>query len=215
MSVTVIENFVSQEDCKTITSFFDTICNPHPSLYGYTTTSGFETSNQASRLSMESPILPISGNLKEDEASLLLTSYVLKLKKEMEKAYDQKISLVNCNYVQMTTGANNGLHSDSTDLDGVQLHDKEELEFSALMYFNNYGVDFTGGQIIFPKENLNIKPKAGTAVFFKGDIDHIHAVQTVKSGSRKNAVMFFSKYQNTSDRMLFNDEHSGVPKNLN
>jgi len=212
MSVVVIENFVSKKDCKTIATFFDSICNPHPHLYGYISTPGFETSNQASGLSVENPILPISGNPKQDEASLLLTEYILKLKFKMEEYFNQKMSLVNCNYVQMTTGANNGLHSDSTDLNGVPYHDAEELEFSGLIYFNEYGVDFTGGEIVFPNEPLTIKPKAGTAVFFKGDASHPHAVKTVNSGSRKNAVVFFSKYKNTSDRMLFNDQHSGVYK---
>jgi hypothetical protein len=212
MSVTVLENFISKEDCAHIANFFDTICNPHPHLYGYISTPGFQTSNLASTLSLENPILPISGNSLQDEASLLLTKYILKLRSAMEEHFGQKMSLVNCNYVQMTTGANNGLHSDSTDLDGVPYHDAEELEFSGLLYFNEYGVDFTGGEIVFPKEKLSIKPKTGTAVFFKGDAEHPHAVKTVRSGSRKNAVVFFSRYKNTSDRMLFNDEHSGVHK---
>lgn len=215
MSVSVVENFITPDDCKIIIESFDKLCNPHPHLYGYISTPGFETSNQASAISMENPIIPISDDDEQNLASITLTKYILKLKTEMEKVLDSKMSLVNCNYVQMTTGANNGLHSDSTDLDGVPYHDAEELEFSGLLYFNEFGKDFSGGEIVFPKQELIVKPKAGMAVFFKGDAEHPHAVKTVTSGSRKNAVVFFSKYGNTSDQKLFNDEHSGVPKNLN
>jgi len=48
------------------------------------------------------------------------------------------------------------------------------------------------------------------AVFFRGDVQHPHQVLRVKSGNRKNIVLFFAKDGNTSDRKLFNDEHAGV-----
>jgi hypothetical protein len=211
MSVTIIEDFVSAEDCKTITESFDKLSTPHPHLFGYSGTLGFETSNQASLVSVDSPVLPLSGDEIIDNASILMTKYMLKLQKTMEKDMQQEMSLVNCNYVRMETGANNGLHADSTQLDGSPYHEGEELEFSGLIYFNEYGSDFTGGEIFFPKQDLVIKPKAGTAVFFVGDAEHPHSVKTVKSGLRKNIVLFFSKRGNTSDKKLFGDEHSGVP----
>lgn len=212
MSVIVVENFVSKEDCITITSELDKLCKPHPHLFGYLSALGFETSKQASLLSIDNPVIKKTGNVDRDNASLLLTEYILKLQDSMEKHFSQEMSLVNCNYVQMTKGASNDLHSDSTDLDGTPYHDSEELEFSGLIYFNEYDQDFTGGNILFPKQSMNIKPKAGMAVFFRGDSDHPHVVEIVRSGSRKNAVVFFGKRNNVSDRMLFNDEHSGINK---
>lgn len=209
MSVTVLENFVSYHDCEIITSGLDKLCEKHQHLFGYLSTQGFATSKEASALSTDNPIIKISGVEEQDRASVLLTSYILKLKDEMEKSFAEPMSVINCNYVQMLTGANNGLHSDSTDLDGVPYHDAEELEFSGLIYFNDHGTDFKGGEITFPKQGMTIKPKAGMAVFFKGDVEHPHAVKTVLSGSRKNAVIFFSKSSNISDRKLFNDQHSG------
>jgi hypothetical protein len=206
MSVVVIENFITEKECEEITRSLDNMCSQHPHLFGYLSTPGFESSSKAAALSMENPIIDLTGNKEDDKASLLLTASILKLQREMEKHFNQKMSVINCNYVQMTKGANNGLHSDSTDY-----HDAEELEFSGLLYFNDYGVNFTGGAITFPKENLTIKPKAGMAIFFKGDADHPHAVKTVISGSRKNAVIFFAKQNNVSDRVLFSDEHSGIP----
>jgi hypothetical protein len=211
MSVTVIENFITPKECEEITRSLDSMCSPHPHLFGYLSTPGFESSSKAAALSIDNPIIDLNGSEDHDRASILLTASILKLKDKMEQHFNQKMSVINCNYVQMTAGASNGLHSDSTDLDGNPYHDAEELEFSGLLYFNDYGVGFTGGTITFPNEELTIKPKAGMAIFFKGDANHPHAVKTVISGSRKNAVIFFSKHNNTSDRSLFSDEHSGIP----
>lgn len=212
MSIVIIENFVSKKDCLIITNELDKLCKPHPHLFGYLSALGFETSNKASLLSMDNPIVPKTGDDDKDNASLLLTSYILKLKDAMENHFVEKMSLVNCNYVQMTMGASNDLHSDSTDLDGKPYHDAEELEFSGLIYFNDHDKDFTGGDIVFPNQEIIIKPKAGTAVFFRGDKDHPHLVEIVRSGSRKNLVAFFARYDNVSDRMLFFDRHSGINK---
>lgn len=208
MSIFIIEDFMSQDDCVTISSVFDNLCVPHPHLFGYLSTTGFQTSNDASSLSLDNPIIKISGVQKSDEASLLLTRHILRLKDEMQKHFSQQMSVVNCNYVQMLKGSSNGLHSDSTDLDGIPYHDAEELEFSGLLYFNNYGEDFTGGEIVFPNQNIVVKPKAGTAVFFRGDVEHQHEVNFVRSGIRKNAVIFMSRFGNTSDRSLFDDSTS-------
>ena len=209
MAVNVIENFLSKDECFKISSYLDKISeenqNPH-----YLVALGFATSNEAAAISKENPILPLSENLLHNQVSILVTEIILKLKSKMEDVFKEKLSLINCNYVQMNKGASNPLHADRTHLDGTPYHDGEELEFSALIYMNDYSTDYKGGEIIFPIQNLTVEPKTGMAVFFKGDVDHQHEVLEVESGVRKNIVLFFGKYGNTSDRMLFNDEYSGV-----
>lgn len=209
MSVSVVENFLSKDDCLKISSYLDKISeenqNPH-----YLVALGFATSNEASAVSEENPILPLSEDSLHNEVSVLVTQTIIKLRSKMEKVFGEKISLINCNYVQMNKGASNPLHADRTHLDGTPYHDGEELEFSALIYINSHNKDYTGGEITFPLQNLTVEPKEGMAVFFKGDVEHQHEVLEVKSGVRKNIVLFFGKHGNTSDRMLFNDEHSGV-----
>lgn len=209
MAVSVIENFLSSDECLKISSYLDKISeenqNPH-----YLVALGFATSNEASAVSTDNPVLPLSENSIHNEVSILVTEAILKIKLEMEKVFQEKISLVNCNYVQMNKGASNPLHADRTHLDGTPYHDGEELEFSALIYINDCNFDYTGGEIVFPVQEVTIEPKTGMAVFFKGDIEHQHEVLEVRSGTRKNIVLFFGKYGNTSDRMLFNDQYSGV-----
>lgn len=209
MSVSIVENFLSDQDCKKISLYLDGISAANQVPH-YLVALGFETSNQASAVSLDNPVLPLSDNTLHNEVSLLVTESIMRLKEKMQEAFGEKISLINCNYVQMTKGASNPLHADRTHLDGTPYHDGEELEFSALIYLNDIDVDYTGGEITFPLQDLTIKPKTGMAVFFKGDVEHQHEVFEVLSGVRKNIVLFFGKYGNTSDNVFFGDEHSGV-----
>lgn len=209
MSVQVLENFLTESDCKKISSYLDGISSANQVPH-YLVALGFETSNQASSVSLENPVLPLSDNSLHNEVSILVTESILGLRQKMEDFFLEKMSLVNCNYVQMTQGASNPLHADRTHLDGTPYHDGEELEFSALIYLNDFGKDYTGGEIVFPLQDLQIEPKTGMAVFFKGDVDHQHEVFEVSSGIRKNIVLFFGKRGNTSDKIMFGDEHSGV-----
>jgi hypothetical protein len=82
-------------------------------------------------------------------------------------------------------------------LDGSSWNDgsgrEDELEYSALLYLSDYGTDFTGGEIIFPKQNLTIYPTKGMLVFFRGDLEHPHEVNTIISGNRYAIVTFFGK----------------------
>lgn len=209
MSVKVIENFLSKDECKKISSYLDGISEANQVPH-YLVALGFETSNQAASVSIDNPVLPLSDNTLHNEVSLLVTESILKLKDEMQIFFDEQLSLINCNYVQMNVGASNPLHADRTHLDGTPYHDGEELEFSALIYLNDHGDDYTGGEINFPLQNKLVEPKSGMAVIFRGDVDHQHEVFEVKSGIRKNIVLFFGKYGNTSDNIFFGDEHSGV-----
>lgn len=209
MSVQIIEHFLSRSDCEKICSYLDGISSANQVPH-YLVALGFETSNQASAVSLDNPVLPLSNDNIHNDVSILVTEAILNLKKEMEEFFLEEMSLVNCNYVQMNKGASNPLHADRTHLDGTPYHDGEELEFSALIYMNDFGADYTGGEISFPLQNLSVEPKTGMAIFFKGDVDHQHEVSEVTSGTRKNIVLFFGKKGNTSDRMFFNDEHSGV-----
>lgn len=209
MSVQILDNFLSAEECLEISTYLDKLSQPNQKE-GYLVALGYQTSNEASRISMDNPVLPLNDDNENNYVSLLITKHILKIKNDMEDFFDQKISLVNCNYVQMLKGAANTLHADMAHLDGRPYHDGEELEYSALIYLNEFDIDYTGGEITFPLQKITIGPKTGMAVFFRGDIEHAHQVLRIKSGNRKNIVLFFAKDGNTSDRKLFNDEHAGV-----
>ncbi len=66
----------------------------------------------------------------------------------------------------------------------------KQISYSAIVYLND---NYEGGEIHFPKDDYKLKPKAGTMIFFHGDLNSPHGVLPVVSGDRTNIVIFFRK----------------------
>jgi hypothetical protein len=124
----------------------------------------------------------------------------------MEEYYGFDMSLVNASYTEFYTGPGIGIHSDSTKLDGSPYRDDgvpEELEMSAILYLNTGGVDFTGGEIEFPNQNLKYSPVKGSLIHFRGDLDHKHLIHDIDSGVRIALILFLGRAGNVSEDMFF------------
>jgi hypothetical protein len=209
----ILENYFTREEANLMSYYAKKIQKPSqvPHMDG---SFGYETSIEADQLSIENPLAALTGDPEDDASILKATQGVLDVKEEMEKFFGIELSLANCNYAAMLTGASNPLHADSSELDGTPYHDDEEIEYSGLIYLNDSGADYEGGDIVFPLQDVRISPKAGTVVFFKGDKHHPHGVELVTSGERRTLVLFFAIRGNVSGTPLFSDKHSGVLKNL-
>ena len=57
---------------------------------------------------------------------------------------------------------------------------------------SNINDDYGGGEIYFPKQNVKLKPSAGSLVFFPGDINYLHGVTEVTDGIRYTMPNFWS-----------------------
>jgi Rps23 Pro-64 3,4-dihydroxylase Tpa1-like proline 4-hydroxylase len=206
----ILEGYFSDEDVATMLHYPTKIQKPAhlPNMEG---AFGFETSLEADQMSMDRPIAGLTGDEDDDKSILKVTEAILSVKAEMEKFFGLELSMTNCNYAAMLPGGFNPMHSDDSQLDGTPYHENEETEYSALIYLNESGVDYEGGDILFPLQETVIAPKRGMVVFFKGDYHHPHEVTVVTSGERKALVLFFGRKGNVSSRPLFSDEYSGVP----
>ena len=60
-------------------------------------------------------------------------------------------------------------------------------DLAGLFYLND---DYEGGELYFPLQGIQFKPKAGSAYFFPGDRNFIHGVTPIQSGIRY-VVPFF------------------------
>ena len=52
--------------------------------------------------------------------------------------------------------------------------------------------DYEGGELYFPIQGIEFKPKARAAYFFPGDMNFIHGVRPVLSGCRYTSPFFWS-----------------------
>lgn len=62
-------------------------------------------------------------------------------------------------------------------------------DIAGLFYIND---DYEGGELYFPNQGIQFKPKAGSAYFFPGDMNYIHGVTEVKSGIRYTVPFFWT-----------------------
>lgn len=177
----IIENFISEEDCKFLVdhlSFMERE-TPNKSIF---CALGFPNTFIASKVSMENPIIPLSQDQNMNKLTIFLTEKMFEIKDMISKKFNHELSLKQINYVNMKTGASNSLHFDTHN------EGEDEREYAALLYLNK---DYDGGEINFPDIDLCLKPNPTTLIFFKGDNTLMHEVKEVTSGERKNIVIFF------------------------
>jgi hypothetical protein len=65
-------------------------------------------------------------------------------------------------------------------------------DIGCLFYLND---DYEGGELYFPNQNIEFKPKAGSLYFFPGDRYFVHGVKEIKSGIRYTCPMFWTIFK--------------------
>lgn len=201
MAVKIVENYISRQDCDRYSEFFDAH-SYESSREFFRNALGYPTSKTASLTNAETGV--IHGN--QEPVNLELGALYDRIKKDAEDFFGVEIDLCQSNYQLLLPGASNPMHADSTKLDGTPIQPDgtpEELEWSGLLYLNDYNVDFEGGTIEWPEFDILYYPKAGDLVLFRGDVEHRHGVSEVISGERRNIVFFWANKGNVSDDNFF------------
>lgn len=70
-----------------------------------------------------------------------------------------------------------------------QPNDFPFYDIAGLFYVND---DYEGGELYFPEQGIQFKPKAGSAYFFPGDKNYIHGITPIVSGERYTCPFFFT-----------------------
>jgi hypothetical protein len=205
MAVHVVEDFLTKEECGIIVKGFSSMVTPNPYAL-ISSTLGKPTSLEASKTSMDNPVSPLNGDADHDAASLLLTKKIYETREVVEAVCGEKdMELLQTNFVRMDVGAYNPLHSDKYQLDGSIMDEDgvpKNIEWSLLFYFSEHGLDYTGGEIEFPNQDVVVAPKKGSLIFFPGDLPHQHKVNEVLSGHRFASVFFWGKKGSATDEFL-------------
>jgi predicted 2-oxoglutarate/Fe(II)-dependent dioxygenase YbiX len=207
MTVQIVSSYIPSNLCDLVLEELDSYCTKEPRM-GMWSAFGQRNSLIASKISASNPITELVNDEKTNKAILFLSALVVNVKEEMQKYYSIDLDLVNVSFSRIEEGGYNPLHSDSTKNDGSPWRDDgkpEEVEYSALVYFSNYGEDFLGGEIVFPQHELTVFPEKGMLVFFKGDEKHLHSVEPITFGKRHTLVLFFGKKGNVSEEPFFAD----------
>ena len=62
-------------------------------------------------------------------------------------------------------------------------------DLATIMYLND---DYEGGELYFPIQGIQFKPKRGAVYFFPGDRNYIHGITEIKSGIRYTCPFFWT-----------------------
>lgn len=148
----------------------------------------------------------INYNIAIDLLSLIFNGMV----KTVSDYYEEEYVMRSFFCGVMLPGSNNALHMDNYYLnsDTNLITEKKNLNWdkSGILYLNE---EYLGGNLHFPLQNLKLKPKAGTFIFFEGTPEFPHRVEKVESGTRKNIVCFFIKKEKIDNIMSPKEDRDG------
>ncbi len=122
----------------------------------------------------------------------LIESMQARLKVEVDKFFNVDVQATGPAIVRWPIGTRQEPHADK------ELHEGPDAgmpnafpwyDIASIFYFND---DYEGGEIYFPIQGLEYKPKAGSAYFFPGDMNYVHGVRPIISGNRFTSPFFWT-----------------------
>ena len=105
----------------------------------------------------------------------------------MNYKLDEKIYPDYLGLVKWETGDLQHPHADGENESGK--HPFYWRNFGCVYYLND---DYEGGEIYFPNQNIELKPKPNTLVFFPGTMEYLHGVKEIKNGIRYTLTSFWT-----------------------
>ena len=80
-------------------------------------------------------------------------------------------------------------HCDNCEPDGITPNATPWRSHGGVIYLND---DFEGGEIFYPKLDIEIRPKPGMMLIHPAGLDYMHGIKKVTSGIRHTISVFFT-----------------------
>jgi hypothetical protein len=122
----------------------------------------------------------------------IIQGMVERLKIEVDKFFNVDANPTSPAMVRWLPGQLQMPHADKelhTGPDAGKPNDFPYYDIAGLFYIND---DYEGGELYFPNQGIQFKPKAGAAYFFPGDKNYIHGVSEIISGIRYTVPFFWT-----------------------
>lgn len=122
-----------------------------------------------------------------------------RLKPIIEDFYKVKVQPTGQTIVRWLPGQFQHPHADKelhVGQDAGKPNDFPWYDLSSLFYLND---DYEGGELYFPLQGVQFKPKKGAAYFFPGDMNYIHGVTEIKNGIRYTVPFFWTILEHTGE----------------
>jgi hypothetical protein len=138
-------------------------------------------------------------NKTSPETVEMIQSIVKRLKLEIDKFFDVDASPTSPALVRWLPGNLQMPHADKELHEGDNAgkpNDFPWYDIATIIYLND---DYEGGELYFPNQGIQFKPKRGAAYFFPGDMNYIHGITTIESGIRYTCPFFWTILSHKSE----------------
>jgi hypothetical protein len=131
-------------------------------------------------------------DLNDVKINPMISALQERLKSEVDKFFNVDAWPTSTAIVRWLPGQLQMPHADKELHEGDNAgkpNDFPWYDIAGLFYLND---EYEGGELYFPNQGIQFKPKAGAAYFFPGDLNYIHGVTEIKSGIRYVIPFFFT-----------------------
>ena len=132
----------------------------------------------------------------DPEISIVIEKLVKRLKIEVDNFFNVDAFPTSPAIVRWMEGYRQEPHADK-QLQNGEPNDFPWYDLAGLFYLND---DYEGGELYFPDQGIEFKPKPGAAYFFPGDIGYSHGVKEITSGIRYVIPFFWTILNHTGER---------------
>lgn len=180
--IVVYENFITPEESSKIIDVLDTVAS-----------NGSLTWMPISFYESYSSTLPTDGDAEILNAGLpsdifsKIKSGIIEAVASVHDLDPKTIVQIGYHTQKWEPGAYARIHSDNTDEHGNS-GPFARSRYAAFLYLND---NFSGGLLKFPKQDLEIAPKAGMLAVFDGGFNNMHEVTLIESGVRYTIGSFW------------------------
>lgn len=131
-------------------------------------------------------------NKTSPEAIHTIQEIVKRLKTKIDSFFNVDASPTSPALVRWLPGNFQMPHADKELHEGEnrgKSNDFPWYDIATIIYLNE---DYEGGELYFPNQGIEFKPKAGGAYFFPGDMNYIHGIKEITSGIRYTCPFFWT-----------------------
>lgn len=188
-NIVELENFMTEEELNKISTFARNIKE-----WDYTETHYNEDGTIIYDSEYWKDRVATSNTINNQDPTIypMIEKMVERLKTEIDDFFNVDAWATNPAIVKWLPGQFQNPHADKELHEGENAgkpNDFPYYDLASLFYLND---DYVGGELFFPKQNVKIKPKAGAAYFFPGDLNYIHGVTKIESGLRYTCPFFWT-----------------------
>ena len=123
-----------------------------------------------------------------------------RLKIEVDKFYSIDAQATSPAIVRWRPGDQQDPHADKELHEGPDAGTPNAFPYydiASIFYLND---NYEGGELYFPLQEIEFKPKARAAYFFPGDKNYIHGVRPILSGTRYTSPFFWTIIKHTGKK---------------